>query len=1177
MNKKLSKIYEITSSLYSPIELYLNNIIESFDYLNILFSNLIILPNKKVLNRVREYLGENLSNYPIGYILTLKELKEKVLAYIRVEEKLNKNYALSKIGKHLIISKIVGEIKNEYSEKSITGNYLNKLISPSKFVNDIQDFIKTLKTAFYKLFSTSNVIDDGVDTHYNASILLQNKWSEEFIKKIEKTIFKELYKNSHDKYNDIFEIINRYEKEKDRFKLMDDEDMLIQTINHLNTKVSLDSPYFNRIKNIYVFGLYDLSLLDANLLNTLATCLDANIKLSIYKSKSNKYLFKYLTELDFQQEEIKIDDYKKLNARSSPLYELSSLLFDDESLLNQKNINEIKSIDFTNNINFIEKNNREEEVKTVAKIIKSIFRTNKNINPEDILIIAPNLSSYKSFLKNIFTDIGIDIHISGGESLLNSKLIYVLLNILELKLYNFRYSDFIKLVKSNYVFIRKKDGIYTREYSSIIENFFSERKISEYNFVNQIEGYIEKREKYNKTNNIQTDNTLNKLKEAVEYIYRVKDIFYNKENGLSFPKPDKKLDFYDLIIVYRKLIEDDLSILLNVFVNKERKTDDFYYSEEDIEISKRDSILCGRFLEVIEELGFYYNHINEKISLREFHDILKQTLVAEQFYEDTDFRGKVQVYSIDEALCMKFKHAFMLGMVENEFPRRNIQNVFINDKDKITINKLINTSLFKTTEDFYNREEELFKLILDLISKKLYLCSIRESKGKIALKSFFIDEIQEILKNNTEELNPLYNADEPDAYYYSKEFIEKTLNIYSDEFLETINSIESKSQTISLGETFHTKITNFEKFIKSYIKIDEYYLKRVSEIILMESLRENDSCYTDYDGYIFYKTGSEKIGKYLENKFKSISPTSFEMFGVCPIRFFFIKALGMKEPKAVEDILSAPVRGTAIHSILEKFYKDYVIKELENINDINFEEIKKTLKTKLEELINSKFDSLNEDNKIANYELFKLNQLERIKIKIFNFFEIDFNFLKDKGYIPKHFEFSFGMKDESSKEALKLIDENANFIINVKGSIDRIDEPKNAIEPLNIRLSDYKTGNAEKSENKIRKEIKEGKMFQPTLYSLSVLNNNEFDYDVVDWAFYYIFKLKKKIPTISLKKDSEEIKSSIKYIKDYKNKIINGKFNLAPRECPPFCKFTDACRYVKYKTEEKRDKSNFWN
>jgi ATP-dependent helicase/DNAse subunit B len=1118
----------------------------------LMFNEVIVLPNQKAMDRVKSTLSQEAGDYSMSNLTTIDRLIQDTLGYIRAESGINRDFLLSPVGKKHLLHNIIADIKREAQEdnSSKVGRYLSRLLSPNRFIYDIAGLISKIKASYHKL--------TGRDTegYFDSDRIIP------LLYKLHRG------KLSEEKFTDIAFIIKRYEERKSELSLKDKEDMLIQSIYYLRSTPKMDSVFLRNINRIQVCGVHILSPIHIDFLDALSSNMVCELKITMYAGKSNTHLIGYMKELGFTGE--------VGMAYESVLHDLSHNLFKSdmgiEPIINVDDVSE--------RLNLIESPVMEDEVISVSKKVKQLLREGK-AEPEDILIVSSQLPLYKNMIRSTMSRMGIEVHISAGETLGTQKLVYVLLAILELKLNRFQYSDFIKLIKSNYVFVRK-EGEYTRRYADVIEEFFANRKIDEDYFIQQMESYIKKVEQEDEENSRRY--RIEELSKVVEYANMVKALLFTSDDDElpALPDSEEKVDFYDIWEGYKKLIEDDFSILLNVFESKKRTEDDHYYSEEELVIAKRDSIVFSKFLELIEEMGFYYNLLGEKLNLREFYSSLKQSLSDTVFHEDTDFRNKVQVYDVDEVSAMKFRYVFMMGMLENGFPRKHPTKVYISDKERTGMNRQTGFKIMETVDEFYKKEEDIFNMVLDIPEENITLSYPMEGEGKPTLKSFYIDEILELIRLNlgkeagVEQAKDRLKASIPDSYYYSDEFIKAVLKQYQSDLSRLTHSKNDPFHGV-----YQEKLMQISDEIASGTGISEDYIHRVSNAIFMESAKESPY-YTGFEGSLLYDLGSlkdegrEASESFLEYIFKQTYPTSLEMFGECPMRFFFNRVLNIREPETIDDVMDSRLKGTTIHYILERFYKEHVADRIKDADDTSKTSIKEELKGILDDIIMEEFDRLNSDNKIANRNIFQLNQLRTIRMNLAKYFDKDFDSLYKNKYIPGEFEFSFGRSHPESKDPLLVYDDDGTLLVRVGGSIDRIDIPEDTSSRTEIKLSDYKTGSS-KSKNIITTLIKEGRAFQPTLYCLKVLEDGLSDTtpEKLVWSYQYVLT-SDKYPLIDIDRKSELIGLTIDYIKEYRDKIIKGKFHLAPKECSNYCKYRDVCGYVKNKTEEKGNSSGFW-
>ncbi|MEJ7780563.1 MAG: PD-(D/E)XK nuclease family protein [Daejeonella sp.] len=85
---------------------------------------------------------------------------------------------------------------------------------------------------------------------------------------------------------------------------------------------------------------------------------------------------------------------------------------------------------------------------------------------------------------------------------------------------------------------------------------------------------------------------------------------------------------------------------------------------------------------------------------------------------------------------------------------------------------------------------------------------------------------------------------------------------------------------------------------------------------------------SDHQKIVVQKTGAvlERLEKFLQRNTevkyeKKISATAFTDYVSCPLKFFFSRVAGLKEPKDLPDQIGANLVGTMLHSVMENVYR----------------------------------------------------------------------------------------------------------------------------------------------------------------------------------------------------------------------------------------------------------------
>lgn len=196
------------------------------------------------------------------------------------------------------------------------------------------------------------------------------------------------------------------------------------------------------------------------------------------------------------------------------------------------------------------------------------------------------------------------------------------------------------------------------------------------------------------------------------------------------------------------------------------------------------------------------------------------------------------------------------------------------------------------------------------------------------------------------------------------------------------------------------------------------------------------------------KTGlvRERLEKYLQRnpeiKYeKKISATAFTDYVSCPLKFFYSRIAGLKEPKDLPDQIGSNLVGTMLHTVMESFYKSSVGSE------VTAEFIKLQEKNLPSICVNALAVALNTD---PQNPLKKQDALQQIVLKVLEQYAL--RVLKhDMSLAP--FTIIELENRESYTPLFKLQVSGREEQVRLIGIIDRVDSHQGK-----TRIVDYKTG-----------------------------------------------------------------------------------------------------------------------
>ncbi len=199
-------------------------------------------------------------------------------------------------------------------------------------------------------------------------------------------------------------------------------------------------------------------------------------------------------------------------------------------------------------------------------------------------------------------------------------------------------------------------------------------------------------------------------------------------------------------------------------------------------------------------------------------------------------------------------------------------------------------------------------------------------------------------------------------------------------------------------------------------------------------------------GIVVEKTGAvwDKLNQYLVRNAnpkynKSISATAFTDYNSCSLRFFYKNIAKLKEPKDLPDQIEANLIGSALHTVMERFYTPVTGKE---VTAEFIKEREKQLTAICEEALAKELKSDVSKPAVTTpaIQQIVLQVLQQYALKILR---------KDEELAPFTIE-----ELENKKDYLSLynVGEDGRQVL-LYGIIDRVD-----IESGKTRIVDYKTG-----------------------------------------------------------------------------------------------------------------------
>lgn len=486
----------------------------------------------------------------------------------------------------------------------------------------------------------------------------------------------------------------------------------------------------------------------------------------------------------------------------------------------------------------------------------------------------------------------------------------------------------------------------------------------------------------------------------------------------------------------------------------------------------------------------------------------------------------VALLGIRECVHEHFPLLFIAGLTEGEMPRLTTRLPLSNTLE----NRRMGT---RSLEDILREERYYFIAALLAGRDRVYMSAPQSDGGKVLLSSAFFERVREAAAGvpwGQEDSGPSPSLQ-----------------------AESIRAGEMIARGEICGSLAHLPPETGIDELAGRITIERFYRRggydSPYEGMLAEDAAISSALGAMYGpGYVY-------------------SPTVLETYAECPFRFFLERVVRIQPLPEVEPNLSARDRGTAVHTILSSFYREWRRLGHEKVTAVSLAEATELmLRIAAEELGRHPSES-------------PLWEATRIQMTgggeggpgIFvRFLETEV-LGESSPLVPLLFEFSFGMPQDpgddpaSVEEPVELA--FGEETIRIQGRIDRIDITPDG----RFSISDYKTGSLVVS----KKEIEAGRALQLPLY-LGAYEKISGMRGVA--AGYYRIRREVENRIVLCDESGGDLISgsrirtseigplltrSLEFAADYIHKIRAGAFPLVAEErCPNrYCAFRCTCRF----------------
>lgn len=887
----------------------------------------------------------------------------------------------------------------------------------------------------------------------------------------------------------IYEVYNKKCFSLNAFEL---GDVYRNLVNVKHEQFSIDfRKLFNQVEFVVFDGFDEFTGLELSIINKLSFINNLKLFINFDYSAYNSLIFSHLEET-----------YEKLQRFGFKKIEDQSKLHEGKFLDTVKSSLFLKTSDrkeerFEDKLVNISAGTREKEVEFIAKEIKQLLILEK-VQPHEICVTFNLINNYSSLVRDIFHVYGIPFNLTDRISLEQSLSVTAIISFLEIAESDYYYKNIIRSLSNSFIEIEDFDVdalLFAAKNLKIIVGRDNWKFILT-NAIKNLELHSDDNYNYSR---------IDKYKKTLADLKKLDELL------LPF---QKKLSPSRFIQELNKLIQK-LQIppkLLNA--ENENKENDikalttFLSSVEEIF-----SLIETEQGSEVHDLSFYIDRIRTLSQSARFN-----------IKERSDYG--VLVTNIDEIRGLKFKHTFLGGMIDGDFPTKYQPEIFFSG------------SFAKKERHHLNEERYRFYQALKSWSNRFYLTYPESHGEKETVRSIFLDEFEQSF------LMRHKSTDDYGSLIFSNEELQK--NIGDKNFpLEKINDSSISSKTNEWEEA---------------VAIDQ-------------SRNENPLAPSPFNGSLFSDPNNVDEAlktKLLNMQTKAYSISQLETYATCPFKYFLERVLKIEITEEPDEEIEAVEIGSLLHAILFEFYveirdKNIIIK---NCSDKIF----KIAENSIFKIAEKHVSEITKDSPFAFFEeekIFGINS-ERKNSLLYKFLVNEREDESNRN--PNYFEVSFGVKDNEHDELL-YSDEPLNYEnIELRGKIDRIDINKNE---KTFEVIDYKSG----SKKARKSEIEKGTSLQLPVYiwAVKTLLNDELgeEYSPKAMSIYnlkyqedyfgrnpfYISGSRKADfdPTPAL---NELVDIALDHVKKSVENIMAGNFPLTP-----FIEEKDkVCRYCNYNT-----------
>lgn len=725
------------------------------------------------------------------------------------------------------------------------------------------------------------------------------------------------------------------------------------------------------------------------------------------------------------------------------------------------------------NIRVFEATSSENEMRTVLEDIKREIYDGTNY--EEILLVVRNLDSYNG-LRNLFDEYGIPSTLPKITSFLAQPMVELINNLLNLAKNDYDVNIFCDLLCCNF--------------AKLLYDFDGEK-------------VTELRTKLYFPNSEQLKKYLNSNGYTIEANNDIGKLLNWAANLPAYAKTDE----------YCPLLRD----LIKDWHLAERFGQ--YYKQGNLSLEELKNILltekiCYEVLDEIEKVYKESKEAEKKIQIDDFSNIWREIASEKDVILENGNPQGVCVLEAANVQGIYYKHIYIMGLRENEFPSLKQENWLYNDNERNDL-KMLGIDL-KSSGSALLEDQFFFASSIAAATQSLTLSYYVDDE---ASASGYLNELKQYYKENS--LQALTNKKDISDCWSEDQYVEKLCG------LQGLAEKERNWLAERVGKDYEFRSSlDKVRFVKN----------------------------SPYQGCL----GNESKKKIRKSIGEYYSPSALELYASCPFKFMVSKVWQTAAWQEVSDETEAVDQGDLYHIVLARFFNRYLGKNISS-------EETSILESKLQEIFHSVCEEFLLLGKLKKTDFLDA-ELQQIWTKLLRVLTAEIAYQKDlsasrRNLLPAFVEWGFGTNKTGHAFFREIDGEKAYFI----GRIDRID-----VDEENLFITDYK-----RTKGPGKKDFEIGLDMQMPLYVLAaeeffandtrtLLGGGYFSIEAAQRKNGYWRKEAEFLPW--LKKGSENWQAFLEKAEDNLASCVQGiraaNYYTEPKmQCPSYCPGIDICRY----------------